>query len=201
MHWLIDLLNKIRCDELKTAYSHENKVYTQNDVSFLELDCSGLAELWLRNARPQALAEVYDYIRRIRDTDKYQIVRLYSFDFYDFFNSESIITSSQWQKVDIKQELHCGDILAFINPLKKGRWGHVAIVEQEISRSSTKIVIRVIDSSLKPHFDDWRQSDKMGIGQGTIELILDQGEIKEVCYGAECREIRKVCAARLKDKI
>jgi len=157
-----------------------------------------LVDLWLQNEYPEARDEIFDYVLQVRDIAKYQITRLYSFDFYDFFQNIKENASNNWQFVDISNTLQSGDILAFINPKRQGRWGHVAVVEQEISRDNEKIIVKIIDSSNYCHFDDWHQSSKMGIGCGIIELYIDKNKVVKVCYGPDCTRIRDVCVGRLK---
>ncbi len=198
MEYLYNLLQQIKNGEIKTTYSHD--IFVSSDSKVIDTDCSGLVDLWLQNSHRNARDEVYAYVLQVRDTLKYNITRLYSFDFYDFFQSIKEKDSTNWQYVDINNTLKEGDILAFINPEHKARWGHVAVVEEEISRSKEKIKVKVIDSSKYHHFDDWHQSDKMGIGSGVIELYFNNNEIKKVCYGPDCMRVRAVCAGRLRKK-
>lgn len=166
----------------------------------MAMDCSGLVEFWLQQTNPQALDEIYTYINQVRDTDKYTIERMYSFDFYDFFHQLKEHQSVNWQYVDLKKILQAGDILAFINSQTKGRWGHVVVVEQEIERDKDKITLQIIDSSSHQHFRDWHQNWQMGIGRGQIELYQDKNGINKVCYGPDCVRQVAVCAARLNKK-
>ena len=132
-----------------------------------------------------------------RNVDKAEIKRLYSFDFYDFFSFISDDDFS-WNKISFSKKLMSGDVIAFINPNKKGRFGHVAVVEKELYRDENKIVVRVIDSSQIKHFDDFRQSKNMGIGLGTIELYIENGNVSSVCYCPNEIKVRYAVAARLK---
>ena len=67
-----------------------------------------------------------------------------------------------------------GDVIAFINPNKKGRFGHVAVVEEELYRSENKVVVRVIDSSQIKHIDDIRQSEILiDFMKNNFEGLLD----------------------------
>ena len=198
MKYLHNLLQLLKKSELQTGYSHDTLI--NNEAKIIETDCSGLVDLWLQNEYPEARSEIFDYVLRVRDTAKYQITRLYSFDFYDFFQNIKENASTNWQFVDINDLLQAGDVLAFINPEHKGRWGHVAVVEEEISRNDEKIIVKIIDSSNYCHFDDWHQSDKMGIGCGIIELYINKNKVIKVCYGPDCMRIRDVCIGRLQKK-
>lgn len=198
MEFLQHLLELVQSGEYKTRYSHEIEINSDNKI--IATDCSGLVDFWLQNEYPAARAEVFNYVLQIRDIAKYQITRLYSFDFYDFFQYIQQNTSTYWQFVDVNNVLQPGDILAFINTDNKWRWGHVAVVVEEISRSKEKITLKIIDSSKHHHFEDWHQSEKMGIGCGIIELYLDNGAVSKVCYGPDCMRIRAVCAGRLLKK-
>ena len=196
MQYLYHLLKCLKKGEAKTCYSHD--MYISSDEKYMAVDCSGLVDFWLQKEYPLARAEIFDYILQVRDIVKYKITRLYSFDFYDFFQYIKENSSDNWQFVDVEKKLAKGDILAFINPARKGRWGHVAVVEQEISRDDEKIVLKVIDSTTYKHFEDWHQSDDMGIGSGIIELYKDKGKLVKVCYGPNCMRVRDVCAGCLK---
>ena len=199
MYWLNNLLNDIANGKVQTRYSHDNRICTHNNVSELDVDCSGLVELWLKNSHNSALAEVYHYINKVRDTTKYQINRLYSFDFYDFFNSAEITDSPNWRLVDVMQKLQCGDVLAMINPQKSGRWGHVAIVAKEISRTADKICLDIIDSSNILHYNDKRNPIRKGIGRGNVDLLLQNENIVTICYNQQCQKVRAIKIARLRD--
>ena len=199
MEYLRNLLQRIKDGEIQTTYSHD--IFVSDDSKVIDIDCSGLVDLWLQNSYSEARDEVFDYILQVRDTVKYRITRIYSFDFYDFFQNIKENASKNWQFVDINETLKEGDILAFINPEHAGRWGHVAVVEEEISRSKEKIAVKIIDSTSYHHFEDWHQSDKMGIGCGIIELYFDNDKVEKVCYGPNCMRVREVCAGRLRKKV
>ncbi len=107
-------------------------------------------------------------------TDEIKKMKIGEVDFYDFFNFIGDDKCSCWQKLSFNEKLKSGDVIAFINPNKKGRYGHVAVVEEELYRDVNKIVVKIIDSSQIKHFDDFRQTKKMGIGCGIIELYMNE---------------------------
>ncbi|MBQ9235448.1 MAG: hypothetical protein IJ184_03175 [Alphaproteobacteria bacterium] len=196
MLYLRQLLNEIKQGNIKTAYSHQTLIDEARGI--LEADCSALAEYWLQQAHPRALAEIYAYINQVRDVKKYRIERLYSFDFYDFFCELSKTGSSSWDVVNWQQRLQAGDLLALVNRSPQHRWGHIAIITDELARTENMLRLRVIDSSRTQHFDDWRQSVKMGIGEGVIELYFTGNELQNVCYAKECIKPRAAQIGRLK---
>lgn len=198
MKYLYKILKLIKCERIKTKYSHHNLIYRRGKKFVFSVDCSGLVEFWLKKTNPKARSEVYDFLYQNRNVDENEIKRLYSFDFYDFFNFIQGYNNFCWQKISINEKLITGDIIAFINPNKKGRFGHVAVVEEELYRSENKIVVRVIDSSQIKHIDDIRQSEKMGIGQGIIELYKDEEKITSICYCPDEVKIRYATVGRLK---
>lgn len=195
MMYLQQLIERIQENRLKSVYSHDNATVLNGAEKVMKFDCSGLVEMWLRERYPLALKEVFDYILQVRDTEKYDISRLYSFDFYDFFKNIKN-DSREWQRCNIEDCLQKGDILAFINPLKKWRWGHMAVVKEELARNEQKITVKVIDSSANKHIEDMRQHT--GIGQGIIELYFTNNKVEKVCYDGENMRIRYVCIGRLK---
>lgn len=184
MNYLDKILKLIQKGKIKTKYSHYNLIYRRLRHFIFSVDCSGLIEFWLSKKYPHALAEVYDFVYQIRPVAKKEIKRLYSFDFYDFFNC--LIKSSYccWEEVKLTAPLCRGDIIAFVNPETKGRFGHVAIVAEELARENSKIMVRVYDSSQIEHIEDFRQSNKRGIGHGIIELNLQQNETVAVFFQA-----------------
>ena len=197
MNYLYKILKLVKYGRVKTRYSHNNLIYRRGNKFIFSVDCSGLVELWLKKTNPKARSEIYDFLYQNRAVDKKEIKRLFSFDFYDFFNFIPSKDNSCWQKLSLSEKFCSGDVLAFINPNKKGRYGHVAIVEDEIYRDKNKIVVKIIDSSQIKHFDDFRQSEKMGIGQGIIELYLDGEKVTSVCYCPDEIKERYANAARL----
>lgn len=183
MEYIDKIIKLIKTGHIKTKYSHHNLVYRRLRQFIFSVDCSGLMEFWLKKKYPQALAEIYDYVYQNRNVPKCEIKRLYSFDFYDFFLSlNNDDKKCSWKKVDITKPLQRGDVIAFINPLRKWRFGHVAIVDSEIKRTSNLIRVKVIDSSQIEHCDDYRQSNKKGIGKGTIELYLENNDVVSIGY-------------------
>ena len=192
MQYIDKILKLIRAGRIKTKYSHVNFIHRRHNHFIFSVDCSGLVEFWLFKRNPKALAEIYDFVYQNRQVSKDAIKRLYSFDFYDFFTS--LNNSSCWQNVAISADLKRGDIIAFINPHKKGRFGHVAIVDEQISRDEQKIVVRIIDSSQIEHINDYRQSAKKGIGCGIIELYIEKDSITQVsyCFGSIKPRLTKI---------
>ena len=145
MEYIDKIIKLIKTGHIKTKYSHHNLVYRRLRKFIFSVDCSGLMEFWLKKKHSQALAEIYDYVYQNRNVPKCQIKRLYSFDFYDFFcalNNDD--KKCSWEKVDITKHLQRGDVIAFINHHKKGRFGHVAIVDSEIRRTQNQIKVKVI---------------------------------------------------------
>ncbi len=195
MQYIDKILKLIKANIIKTKYSHHNLVYRRCNKFVFSVDCSGLVEFWLFKRNPQALAEIYDFVFQNRQVNKKEIKRLYSFDFYDFFSS--IECTSYWQHIKISSTLKRGDILAFINPNKKGRFGHVAIVDKEISRNEQKIIVKVIDSSQIEHREDYRQSIKKGIGCGIIELYIENENVTKISYCPNEIKPRLIKVARL----
>ncbi len=183
MKYIDKIIKLIKAGYIKTKYSHHNLVYRRLHQFIFSVDCSGLIEFWLNKKHPQAAAEIYDFVYQNRNVSKCEIKRLYSFDFYDFFSSlNSDKKYCCWQKVDVSQPLQRGDIIAFINPKRKGRFGHVAVVDFEIERIYNKIRIKIIDSSQIEHNDDYRQSSQKGIGEGVIELYLENNQVVSISY-------------------
>lgn len=200
MNYLYKILKLIKCDKIKTKYSHHNLIYKRGKKFVFSVDCSGLVEFWLKKTNYEARNEVYNFLYENRTVDKSQIKRLFSFDFYDFFNFIGDNKCSCWQKLSFNEKLKSGDIIAFINPNKKGRYGHVAVVEKELYRDVNKIVVKIIDSSQIKHFDDFRQTKKMGIGCGIIELYMNDEKVNYVCYCPDEIKERFANVARLKKK-
>lgn len=198
MQYLENLLKYIQKREVSCVYSHENAICKADGQTILKFDCSGLIELWLKNSYPSALQDIYNYILKVRDTKKYDILRLYSFDFYDFFQNIKNNDTQNWQYVDINQSLMKGDVLALINPLRKRRWGHAAVVVEEVYRDDQKIIVKVIDSSENKHIQDSRADQIKGIGSGIIELYFNCGKINKISYDGENKKTRYVCVGRLK---
>lgn len=182
MQYLDKILKLVKKGRIKTKYSHYNLVYRRLKQFIFSVDCSGLLEFWLSKEHPYALAEIYDYVYQQRPVAKDEIKRLYSFDFYDFFCAVKERPCCCWQEVNIAETLQRGDIIAFINPKRAGRFGHVAIVDEEIKRNESKIVIKVIDSSAVEHMSDYRQSNKKGIGHGIIELYLQKNAVVSISF-------------------
>jgi len=195
MQYIDKILKLVRTGYIKTKYSHANFIRRRYNQFIFNVDCSGLVEFWLSKRHPKALAEVYDFVYQNRQVPEEAIKRLYSFDFYDFF--ASLKSSSCWQTVTTSANLKRGDIIAFINPHKKGRFGHVAIVDKEISRDKQKIVVKIIDSSQIEHISDYRQSSKKGIGCGIIELYIEKSSITQVSYCLGQIKPRLIQIARL----
>lgn len=198
MQYLEKIVRLVEKGRIKTKYSHHNLIYHRQNHFIFSVDCSGLVEFWLSKRAPLALAEIYDFVYRVRPVGKEQIKRLYSFDFYDYFCSIAEKGGQHWQVVDTMQILRQGDIIAFINQNRRGRFGHIAVVDKEIERNSERIVVRIIDSSTVEHIDDCRPSVKKGIGKGSIELHLTNGKITSVCYTPSCYKSRQVMIGRLK---
>lgn len=198
MKYLYKILKLIKHKRIKTKYSHNNLIYRRGNNFIFSVDCSGLVEFWLKKTNMPALNEIYEFLYQTRSVEKNEIKRLYSFDFYDYFNFISDRTDLCWQQIPINDSLRAGDIIAFINPNKKGRFGHVAVVKEQMYRDKNKIVVKVIDSSQIKHIDDVRQSKKMGIGQGIIELYVTDNKITSICYCPNEIKVRYATVARLK---
>lgn len=198
MKYLDKILKLVKRGKVKTKYSHDNRIYRQNQKIVFEVDCSGLLEFWLGKRHPEALKEIYGYVYKVRPVDKAEIQRLYSFDIYDFFACIAQNGSRHWQLVDINAPLRQGDVIALVKEGDRNRFGHVATVQKELERNSEKITVRVMDSSQVEHIDDWRQDKDKGIGEGVLELHRFQGRITAVCYTPDCIKVRKVLVGRLK---
>lgn len=201
MRYLNKIFSLLKSNNIKTKYSHNNIVAKENGVRKMEVDCSGLVEFWLSRCHKSALSELYAFVHKVRNTNKYKITRLYSVDFYDFFAHLLMNKSSEWERIDFKDSLVEGDIISFTNPQKQSRCAHVAIIQKEIFRSDTSIKLQIIDSSAISHFNDWRQGTNMGVGQGVIELKINQGIIDNVLYNNECEKHRLVEIGRLRKLI
>ncbi len=199
MRYLDKIVKLVKKGVIKTKYSHFNLIYRRRKKFIFSVDCSGLIEFWLNKSYPRALAEVYDFVYQIRPVAKKEIKRLYSFDFYDFFNDSFQDEKMFWQPIDIHQKFERGDIISFVRPEKKGRFGHVMVVDEELERSKDKIVVRIIDSSKIEHMEDYRQSNKKGIGYGIIELYLQKDNTISVCYCESQKVERQVLVARLRE--
>ena len=201
MDYLQKILKLVRFGKIRTKYSHHNLIYRRQKKFVFSVDCSGLIEFWLSKKHKNALQEVYEFIYQIRQVDKKEIKRLYSFDFYDFFENIKEKGTRCWQAFDIQEKLQYGDIVAFVkddNATNKARFGHLAVVESEVMRSADKIVVKVIDSSAIKHLEDYRQSENKGIGCGNLEIYLDKGQVISMCFEPECIKPRKVLIGRLK---
>ncbi len=201
MRFINKIIELIKQGKVRTQYSHENEVQKSDNLRAIKVDCSGFVEFWLSRCHPRALKELYSFVLKVRDTKKYQITRLYSVDFYDYFAYLKTNSSPNWERVDYRQSFQEGDILAFINPEKQSRCAHVGIIKEEISRDSSKIMVRIADSSKISHYNDWRQSENMGIGEGEITLIINNGIIDNVLYNNDCSKYRLVEIGRLKKLI
>ncbi len=199
MRYLDKILKLVKTGIIKTRYSHFNLIYRRRKKFIFSVDCSGLVEFWLAKNYPQALTEIYDFVYQVRQVAQKEIKRLYSFDFYDFFTDIEKVPSNYWQFIDIHQKFERGDIISFINGNKKGRFGHVMVVDEELHRTEDKIVLRIIDSSQIEHIEDYRQSDKKGIGCGTIELDIQKEGAISICYCTGKKVERQVSVARLKE--
>ena len=197
MNYLEKILKLVKSGKIKTKYSHFNLIYHRRKTFVFSVDCSGFVEFWLKKKHPRALQEIYTFVYRMRQVPQNQIRRLYSFDFYDFFE-KGVLPGSLWKVVQIKELLQKGDIIACINEERKGRFGHVAVVEKELYRDENVLRLQVIDSSAIEHFHDERPSAQKGIGCGVLELHMQSGEVSEICYMPECAHTRKVLVGRLK---
>ncbi len=198
MHYIDKILRLIKTGKIKTKYSHNNLIYRRRNNFIFSVDCSGLVEFWLYKRYNKALREVYDYVYKARDVDKNKIKRLYSFDFYDYFCSLETSESNNWKLVKYNQILERGDVIAFINPQRAGRFGHLAIVDKEICRQGDSIKVKIIDSSAIEHHDDYRQTSKMGIGYGIIEIGQEKNKEFLVKYSPDNHRVREIMIGRLK---
>ena len=197
MNYLEKIIKLVKSGKIKTKYSHFNLIYRRRKTFIFSVDCSGLVEFWLKKKHSEALQEIYAFVYQARQVSQKQIKRLYSFDFYDFFE-KGILSESLWKLVRIEEPLQRGDVVACINEEQKGRFGHVAVVEKELYRDENVLRLQVIDSSAMEHFCDERPSEKKGIGRGILELHLQNGVVSEICYMPECSRARKVLIGRLK---
>ena len=107
MQYLEKIVRLVEKGRIKTKYSHHNLIYRRQNHFIFSVDCSGLVEFWLSKRAPLALAEIYDFVYRVRPVGKEQIKRLYSFDFYDYFGSIAEKGGQHWQVVDTMQ-ISCG---------------------------------------------------------------------------------------------
>lgn len=192
MQYLRKILKLVKCGKIKTKYSHDTEIGKKDNSFVFITDCSGLFEFWVKKKHAPALDEIYNFLYENRNVDKHEIKRLYSFDIYDFFAHVGQNGSKCWQVVDVNGHLQEGDVIAFVKSGGKNRFGHVAIVKNEIGRTMDKIVVKVIDSSAVDHLEDWRQSSAKGIGEGVLELHRSGKEIVSVCYETDCEN----CLAR-----
>ena len=197
MIYLSKILELCKSQVIKTHYSHLNLILKSRRKFIFFVDCSGLIEFWLKKRYPSAVKEIYHFIH----TRKKWILhpfRLFSTDFYDLFSAlDKGYKSHNWCKRELSQKLETRDIIAFINPAKKSRCGHVAVVIKEILHTSTHIQIQVLDSSNLKHDEDWRQSYKNGIGTGVINIYLKDNAVDYICYYDNIPEQREVMVGRI----
>ncbi len=151
-----------------TAYAHTTGV--DEAAGRFVFDCSGFVGYALRNAVPDAFAEL-QAATSVRPTSR---------DFVRFVQSlEARTTPSRWRRVSRVDELQPGDIVAWLRPQgSRARvTGHVMIVAAapyEYPEGSGEYVLRIIDSSgsrRAPLGNTGTARRMTGLGVGRVVLV------------------------------
>lgn len=180
MFHITAILKLINRGILKSCYSHSNKTYRKAKKFIFNIDCSGLIEFWLKRNYAPALDEIYDFVFNVKNVQKSQFERLYSFDYLDFFGHLENNSSPNWQLVDL-DNLQYDTIVALAKNSGQNRYGHIAIILDVVKRTDKKLVLHVCDSSNVPHDEDNRDK-KMGIGTGRITILNPSAPVSYVKY-------------------
>jgi hypothetical protein len=134
-------------------------------------DCSGFLDYALQKVSPLAYAQL--------PISKPKSRRPLAQDFYNLFSSRSTKSSSHWQHIRKLNNVHAGDVVAWLRPIDNdsNNTGHVMLVKGEPRlnpQRNDEILISVIDSTSSPHAQDSRRKGQTGLGSGTIGILVNR---------------------------
>ena len=165
-----EIINKIKCGEIYSQYSHSNKIDRVNGHDFLQFDCSGFVAWYIGiNGYLRALAEVRN---QLKDTDFIKVNRFYCQDFERFYQNSGNLKYWEIHKdiFDIKP----GDILVVVYDDANG---HMMIVDSILGRNENTLELRIVDSTRLHHKNDTRSGEQTGIGCGDIKITKSGNNI------------------------
>ena len=164
-----EIINKIKCGEIYSQYSHSNKIDRLNGHDFLQFDCSGFVAWYIgTNGYLRALVEVRN---QLQDTDFIKINRFYCQDFERFYQDSGNL--KYWDIHKDISKINPGDILVIV--YNDGN-GHMMIVDKVLARSESTLDLRIVDSTRLHHKNDTRSGEQTGIGYGDIQISKSNGD-------------------------
>jgi hypothetical protein len=131
------------------------------------LDCSNFVDNILREVSPHAYSSLVNATGAETPSTQH---------YYDFFSAlNNNAPENFWDKINLVEDLHPGDILVFRNKHFHGSegGGHVMVVMETPIRDTDIFFVRVADSAPSRHSQDTRQIHKGGIGIGTLLLRVN----------------------------
>lgn len=137
-----------------------------------DFDCSALVAWVLSRATPFA----YEALRR--DLDHRPLARDF---FYEIAYAPMNGGRRGWKRISRLSEAKPGDVVAWLRPrhVRARETGHVAFLAQSpvpLETRENHYLVRIIDSTSRPHDDDTRGPGGDGFGAGTLLLVTDAEE-------------------------
>lgn len=158
-------------DIISAKYSNDNIETIENGKLYLNFNCSGFINYYLKNIdREDAIKEIETFIRKNLNVEDFDLLPMMTNDYHLFFKTLKRASSKYWEKLESPSQLNIGDIIVYINDTQDDKQRkHMMIVKDIINNAYDEIEISVLDSTQYPHSEDSR-NNKNGAGYGKITL-------------------------------